>query len=69
MLSRCRAMMIAATARVPLTTVRQPLSEMGRRGVELLFEQIRGRRRHPAKVLLPTELVERQSCRQTWLER
>lgn len=60
---------IAATARVPLTTVQQPLSEMGRRGVEVLVQQIQGKTRRPTKLLLPTKLVERESCRQTWLER
>lgn len=60
---------IAAHARVPLTTVRQPLEEMGRVGLEILMQQIRGKKRTPTKLLLPTELVERQSCRQTWLER
>jgi DNA-binding LacI/PurR family transcriptional regulator len=59
---------IAAHGRVPLTTVRQPLSELGRRGVELLFQQVTGKKRSPARLLLPTELVERESCRQTWLE-
>jgi DNA-binding LacI/PurR family transcriptional regulator len=60
---------VAAHGRVPLTTVRQPLSEMGRRGLELLFQQVKGKKPSPAKVLLPTELIERESCRQTWLER
>ena len=60
---------VAAHARVPLTTVRQPLEEMGRVGIEILMQQIRGKKRTPTKLLLPTELVERQSCRQTWLER
>ena len=59
---------IAAHGRVPLTTVRQPLSEMGRTGLELLFQHIKGKRRSPTKLQLPTELIERQSCRQTWLE-
>lgn len=59
----------AAHGRVPLTTVRQPLSEMGRAGLELLYQQMRGKKQSPTKLLLPTELVERQSCRQTWLER
>ena len=59
----------AARGQVPLTTVRQPLEEMGRRAVELLFQQIKGKRQAPTKLLLPTALVERQSCRQTWLER
>ncbi len=60
---------IAANARIPLTTVRQPLSEMGRLGMETLFQQLRGKKQTPTKLLLPTELIERQSCRQTWLER
>ena len=59
---------IAAQARVPLTTVRQPLDDMGRMGMDLLIQQIRGKKKSPTKLLLPTVLVERQSCRQTWLE-
>ena len=58
---------IAAHGRVPLTTVRQPLSDMGRLGLELLLQK--SKKTAPTKMLLPTELVERQSCRQTWLER
>ena len=60
---------IAAHARVPLTTMRQPLSEMGRLGLEVLAKRMRGKKAPPTKLLLPAELVERQSCRQTWLER
>jgi LacI family transcriptional regulator len=60
---------IASHGRVPLTTVRQPLSEMGRLGLDLVFQQVKGRRQNPTKLLLSTELIERQSCRQTWLER
>jgi LacI family transcriptional regulator len=59
---------IAAQARIPLTTVRQPLDEMGRMGMEVLIQQLRGKKKSPTKLLLPTTLVERQSCRQTWLE-
>lgn len=59
---------IAAQARIPLTTVRQPLDEMGRLGMDILVQQIRGKRKSPVKLLLPTTLVERESCRQTWLE-
>ena len=59
----------AAHGRVPLTTVRQPLEEMGRRALQLLMQQIKGKKQSPSKLLLPTELIERQSCRQTWLER
>jgi DNA-binding LacI/PurR family transcriptional regulator len=59
---------IAAHGRVPLTTIRQPLSEMGRTGLELLMQQLNGKRQASTKLLLPVELVERESCRQTWLE-
>lgn len=59
----------AAHGRVPLTTIRQPLSEMGSTGFELLRQQITGKKQSPSKLLLPTQLIERQSCRQTWLER
>ena len=60
---------IAAHGRVPLTTVRQPLADMGRQGLEILCRQKSGKKSTPTKLLLPTELIERQSCRQTWLER
>jgi LacI family transcriptional regulator len=59
---------IAAHARIPLTTIQQPLKEMGRLGMELLMQQVTGKRKTPSKVLLQTKLIERQSCRQTWLE-
>ena len=59
---------VAAQARIPLTTVRQPLDEMGRLGMDVLIQQIRGKKKSPTKLLLPTTLVERQSCRQTWLD-
>ena len=58
---------IAAHGRVPLTTVRQPLADMGRIALEMLREDILGKRKSPTKLLLPTELVERQSSRHTWL--
>ncbi|MBI4598347.1 MAG: LacI family DNA-binding transcriptional regulator [Candidatus Omnitrophica bacterium] len=60
---------IAAHGRVSLTTVRQPLADMGRQGLEMLYQRKSGKRTAPVKRLLPTELIERQSCRQTWLER
>ena len=60
---------IAEHGRVPLTTVRQPLSDMGRTGLEVLLQQMAKKRAAPTKLLLPTELIERKSCRQTWLER
>ena len=60
---------IAAFAKVPLTTVWQPLSQIGELAVEVLQKLIAGKQRHPVKTLLGTKLIERQSCRQTWLER
>ncbi len=60
---------IAAFARVPLTTMWQPLSQVGELSVEVLQKLISGTQRHPVKTLLGTKLIERQSCRQTWLER
>jgi LacI family transcriptional regulator len=60
---------IAAFARVPLTTVWQPLSQLGEVSTEVLHKLIQGKTRHPVKTLLGTKLVERRSCRQTWLER
>lgn len=45
----------------PMTTVRQPLHEQGRQAVEMMMALIAGE--SPAKeVILPTELVTRQSC-------
>ena len=59
---------IAAFAKVPLTTVSQSLSRVGELAVEILHSHIRGKQRQPVKKLLGTQLVERQSCRQTWLD-
>lgn len=59
---------MAAFARVPLTTVWQPLSQVGELAVDVLSKLISGKQRHSVKTLLATKLIERQSCRQTWLE-
>jgi LacI family transcriptional regulator len=45
-----------------LTTVRQPLEQMGRVAVKLLLEQIEDPSRPPQRITLPTELVVRDSC-------
>ncbi len=45
-----------------LTTVRQPLEQMGRVAVKMLLEQIEGRRRLPQRVTLATQLIIRDSC-------
>jgi LacI family transcriptional regulator len=54
---------IASTAEThpPLTTVRQPLREMGRVGAQMLLDMLRGRP-HMAKAELRTSLILRDSC-------
>jgi LacI family transcriptional regulator len=45
-----------------LTTVRQPLTEMGRRGAQVLLERIASRENgHPAEIVMAPELVVRES--------
>ena len=47
-----------------LTTIRQPLEEMGRQAVERLLARIRKPNEiHPAEVVLPPELIVRESTR------
>jgi LacI family transcriptional regulator len=45
-----------------LTTVRQPLEQMGQVAVKMLLELIKDRSRPPQRVTLPTQLVIRDSC-------
>jgi LacI family transcriptional regulator len=45
-----------------LTTVRQPLEQMGQMAVRLLLEQIEDPSRPPRRITLPTELIIRDSC-------
>jgi LacI family transcriptional regulator len=45
-----------------LTTVRQPMRELGETAARLLDERITGSRSEPKHVVLPTELVVRTSC-------
>jgi LacI family transcriptional regulator/LacI family repressor for deo operon, udp, cdd, tsx, nupC, and nupG len=46
----------------PLTTIRQPTYEMGRRAAELLFSRMAQPDRMPALITLRPELVIRRSC-------
>lgn len=52
---------IARQADPPLTTVFQPIEEMGRQMARLLVSRIRGEERATTQVLLDTEFVERAS--------
>ncbi|MDP1854078.1 MAG: substrate-binding domain-containing protein [Candidatus Omnitrophota bacterium] len=54
---------LAEYSSVGLTTVRQPITEMGRLAVENLYNIVTGKTRDlPVKILLPTELIQRKSC-------
>ena len=46
---------------LPLTTVRMPFYELGRRAAELVLAQLRGEE-VPEVVTMPTELIVRRSC-------
>ncbi len=52
---------IAATTRPPLTSIGQPIEEMGREAVRVLLDEIDRRGRPPRRVVLATELVPRAS--------
>ncbi|MFH1202326.1 MAG: substrate-binding domain-containing protein [Candidatus Omnitrophota bacterium] len=47
---------------VPLTTVSQPLMEMGRLALENLNQVVIKRQKTPVKIILPTRLIKRKSC-------
>ena len=52
----------AANVHPPLTTVKQPLEEMGRIATRMLLEHIKDPESPIERVELPTDLVIRQSC-------
>ena len=52
----------AATTHPALTTVRQPLRQMGRIAAQMLLEYIQNPQQSPASVVLETQLVTRASC-------
>jgi DNA-binding LacI/PurR family transcriptional regulator len=52
---------VAATSRPPLTSVRQPIEEMGQATARLLLDLVDGTDRAPRRVILATELIRRAS--------
>lgn len=52
---------VAATARPQLTSVHQPIEEMGQETARLLVDLIEGADRVPRRVILATELIRRAS--------
>jgi len=52
---------VASTARPPLTSVRQPIEEMGQEAVRLLLELVEGPDRAARRVILATDLIRRAS--------
>jgi LacI family transcriptional regulator len=53
---------LARHVRPPLTTVHQPMRQLGATAVELLLRRLRDPAAAPATELLPTRLVARSSC-------
>ena len=53
---------VAGLVSPPLTTIRQPMRELGSTAATLLNERVSADRREPRHVLLPTSLVIRASC-------
>jgi len=52
----------SSTTEPPLTTVRQPVLQMGRKAVDLLIDVIEKGTKSTQKAFLDTELVVRESC-------
>ena len=53
---------LARHLRTPLTTVRQPIREIGRTAFEVLYSMIGGEQPPERDIMLATELVRRESC-------
>ena len=52
---------VATATRPALTSVRQPIEEMGREMVHLLAENVEHAQRVPRRIVLATELIRRAS--------
>jgi DNA-binding LacI/PurR family transcriptional regulator len=52
---------IAWSLRPALSTIRQPAKDMGRKAVELLVRRVEAPASDPTRIVLPAELICRQS--------
>lgn len=59
---------MAASGSIKLTTVAQPLGEMGRLGAEKLYQISKGKVQLPFKEILSTKLVKRESTQKVKLD-
>jgi LacI family transcriptional regulator len=55
-------MPFAATTKPPLTTVHQPIADIGEAAARMLLELVEDGSAEPRQVILPTRLVVRESC-------
>lgn len=53
---------VAEYSAIGLSTMRQPLAEMGRQGLEILHQIAEGQAKTTVQVLLDAEWIERESC-------
>ncbi len=53
---------LSSTLRPAVSVIRQPVAEMGRAAMNLLFEQIESRVTTPHNIILSTEFIARSSC-------
>ncbi|MCP1181710.1 LacI family DNA-binding transcriptional regulator [Paenibacillus sp. 1781tsa1] len=53
---------LASVTSPPLTTVAQPIEELGHRAVDLLIEELKDEQKEPQKIVLKPELVIRDSA-------
>lgn len=53
---------VAGRTHPPLTTMKNPVVDMAEQGTRMLLQQISGHASGPVRVIMPTELVRRQSC-------
>lgn len=54
---------LASLAQIPLTTQAQPIDELGRASVDLLMDMIESKSTKCEKIILPTKLIIRKSCK------